>query len=82
MGVLPLQFLSGITRKTLELTGSERVSIDVDETLRPGSMLPVTITYEDGRETQIEVLCRIDTMNELEYYRHGGILQYVLRNLK
>ena len=82
MGVLPLQFQEGTTRKTLGLNGSERVSIIVNDSLKPGSLLTVTIGREDGSEQKIEVLCRIDTTNELEYYRHGGILQYVLRNLK
>lgn len=81
MGVLPLQFLPGTTRKTLGLTGNERISIDVNESLRAGAILKVMIYSDDGREQEIDVLCRIDTANELEYYRHGGILQYVLRNL-
>ena len=82
MGVLPLQFQEGTTRKTLHLTGNERISIAVDESLKPGALLSLTIYRDDGREETIPVLCRIDTMNELEYYRHGGILQYVLRHLK
>ncbi|WP_133129253.1 aconitate hydratase AcnA [Legionella yabuuchiae] len=81
MGVLPLQFMPGTTRKTLDLDGSERISIQVGDDLKPASILPVTITRQDGTEEQVEVLCRIDTANELEYYRNGGILQYVLRNL-
>ncbi|KTD21115.1 aconitate hydratase AcnA [Legionella londiniensis] len=81
MGVLPLQFLPGTTRKTLQLDGSERITIKVTDSLLPAALLPVTIHRQDGSEHQIEVLCRIDTANELEYYRHGGILQYVLRNL-
>lgn len=81
MGVLPLQFEEGTTRKTLQLDGSERISIAVDDSLKAGSSLPVTILHADGRKQHINVLCRIDTANELEYYRHGGILQYVLRNL-
>lgn len=81
MGVLPLQFLDDTTRKTLNLNGSERISIEVDDSLVPAAQIPVTITREDGTEEKIEVLCRIDTANELEYYRNGGILHYVLRNL-
>ncbi len=81
MGVLPLQFEDGTTRKTLGLDGSERISIAVNENLKHGDTLAVTITYAEGREQKIHVLCRIDTANEMEYYRHGGILQYVLRNL-
>jgi len=82
MGVLPLQFLQSTTRNTLNLMGNERISIAVNESLKPGDLLEVTIYREDGLDTKIEALCRIDTMNELEYYRNGGILQYVLRNLK
>ena len=81
MGVLPLQFLPGTTRNTLQLTGSERISITVNDSLTPGAKLSLIISREDGREEQVDVLCRIDTANELEYYRNGGILQYVLRNL-
>ncbi len=81
MGVLPLQFEEGTTRKTLELDGSERITIAVNNDLQAGSKLAVVINRADGREERLNVLCRIDTTNELEYYRHGGILQYVLRNL-
>lgn len=82
MGVMPLQFQSGTTRKTLQLTGSERISIDLNDALKPGELVSVTIIRGDGTEEKIEVLCRIDTANEMEYYRNGGILHYVLRNLK
>lgn len=82
MGVLPLQFKQGVTRKTLNLDGSERISIDVNASLKPREELTMVITRKDGSEETIHVLCRIDTVNELEYYRNGGILQYVLRNLK
>lgn len=81
MGVLPLQFLPGVTRNTLALTGEEQISVELNDSLRPGNLLRVTIHYPNGSEKEIETLCRIDTANELEYYRHGGILQYVLRNL-
>ena len=82
MGVLPLQFEEGTTRKTLKLDGSERISIDVNDHLKPGEKLVMTILRSDGSEEKIHVICRIDTANEVEYYRHGGILQYVLRQLK
>jgi aconitate hydratase len=81
MGVLPLQFTEGMSRKTLDLKGDERISIDVSESLTPGAMVPVTIERADGKTEQIKVLCRIDTADELEYYKNGGILQYVLRNI-
>ncbi|AWN74356.1 aconitate hydratase AcnA [Legionella anisa] len=81
MGVLPLQFCDGMTRKTLNLKGDERVSIDISDSLKPGSMVPVTIERADGQVEKIKALCRIDTADELEYYKNGGILQYVLRNL-
>ena len=81
MGILPLQFQDGTTRETLHLTGRERISIAVNDALKPGDLLEMTITYDDDRKQKIQVLCRIDTTNELEYYRNGGILQYVLRNI-
>lgn len=81
MGVLPLQFRDGMSRKSLELTGEERISIPVDDTLKPGAIVKVRIEYANGQERDIDVLCRIDTANELEYYKNGGILQYVLRNM-
>lgn len=81
MGILPLQFEEGTNRKTLQLDGSEQISIAVDDSLKPGAKLSLTIHRQNGSKEEISVLCRIDTANELEYYRHGGILQYVLRNL-
>ncbi|KTD60137.1 Aconitate hydratase [Legionella sainthelensi] len=81
MGVLPLQFCNDTTRNTLNLKGDERISIDVSDSLKPGSKISVTIERADGQVEQIQTLCRIDTADELEYYKNGGILQYVLRNL-
>ena len=82
MGVLPLQFLEGTDRKTLELTGKEIFDIvGIEDGLSPRSNLGCTITYDDGSKKDIELLCRIDTLDELDYYKHGGILQYVLRNM-
>ncbi|MBA3536176.1 MAG: aconitate hydratase AcnA [Tatlockia sp.] len=81
MGILPLQFQEGTSRKTLKLDGSERISIAVDDSLKPGAKLNLTINRQNGIEEIIQVICRIDTANELEYYRNGGILQFVLRNL-
>jgi aconitate hydratase len=82
MGVLPLQFLEGMNRKTLELTGKEIFDISGIETdLAPRTNLGCTITYEDGSKKDVELLCRIDTLDEIDYYQNGGILQYVLRNM-
>lgn len=82
MGVLPLQFEPGTTRKTLKLTGNERITIPVDDSLTPRTVLSVKVERADGSSFMLPLLCRIDTANELEYYRHGGILHYVLRNMK
>ncbi|HHL3491737.1 TPA: aconitate hydratase AcnA [Legionella pneumophila] len=81
MGILPLQFKDGITRKTLKLDGSERISIEISDKLTPGAIVPVSIQRQDGHIEKIETLCRIDTADELEYYKNGGILQYVLRKI-
>ncbi|MCA1770460.1 MAG: aconitate hydratase AcnA [Halomonas sp.] len=80
MGVVPLQFPEGESRKSLGLTGDETVSIEGLADLTPGGKVKVTVTSDKG-EKKIEALCRIDTANELEYYRHGGILHYVLRKM-
>lgn len=81
MGVLPLQFLNDQSRKTLALVGDERISIPVGADLSPGAALSVSIERANGHKETIQVLCRIDTADELAYYRNGGILQYVLRRL-
>lgn len=82
MGVLPLQFKEGTTRLSLKLNGDEKIEIlGVEENLTPQKELTLKITRDNGKTEEIKVLCRIDTQNELEYYRHGGILQYVLREL-
>ncbi|GHB19956.1 aconitate hydratase AcnA [Salinicola rhizosphaerae] len=80
MGVLPLQFPEGESRETLGLTGDETVSIEGLADLTPGGNVKVTIKSDKG-EKKIDALCRIDTANELEYFRHGGILHYVLRSM-
>lgn len=79
MGILPLQFIDDVTRKTLHLDGSEVINIVLNG-LHPGQKIDVQIKYASGEEKTITTLCRIDTQNELEYYNNGGILQYVLRN--
>ena len=82
MGVLPLQFLEGSDRKTLELKGTEKFDITgIADGLKPRANLGCTITYADGATKDIELLCRIDTLDEIDYYLNGGILQYVLRNM-
>ncbi|MFO0971924.1 MAG: aconitate hydratase AcnA [Phycisphaerae bacterium] len=82
MGVLPLQFKPGQTRESLGLTGHETFDVrGLSDALKPGQALRVTATAADGKRTEFEVSCRIDTPIEVEYYRHGGILQMVLRNL-
>jgi aconitate hydratase len=81
MGVLPLQFLAGTDRKTLQLKGDEHLSIRGLNKLKPRQKLSVLITYADKSQQEIDVICRIDTGNELSYYQHGGILHYVIRNM-
>jgi aconitate hydratase len=81
MGVLPLQFADGFNRKTLGLTGRERISVKgISGALQPSMTMNVDIEYEDGRTQTVPVTSRIDTLNELDYYRNGGILHYVLRS--
>jgi aconitate hydratase len=82
MGVLPLQFKDGTTRQTLGLNGDEVLDITgVADGLRPRKELLLRIRDANGKTREEPVICRIDTLDELEYYRHGGILQYVLRSL-
>ena len=82
MGVLPLQFNSLYNRNALNLVGDERFSITgVSDNLQPQKNVTLKISYPDGQEKEVELLCRIDTLDELEYYRNGGILHYVLRSL-
>ncbi|MBD9631447.1 MULTISPECIES: aconitate hydratase AcnA [Pseudomonadaceae] len=82
MGVLPLQFQDGQDRKALKLTGKEVLSISgLSGELKPHMNLKVTVKREDGSQDSFEVLCRIDTQNEVEYFKAGGILHYVLRSL-
>ncbi len=82
MGILPLQFLENMNRKNLKLDGSELISvIDIEKGLNPSDKIKLEIKYLSGDIKTINTLCRIDTKNELEYYKNGGILQYVLRNM-
>ncbi|CAN5216388.1 aconitate hydratase AcnA [soil metagenome] len=81
MGVLPLQFADGVDRKTLKLDGTESFTIMKVAELRPRQDVTVTLTRADGTVEEFQTRCRIDTVNELEYFLNGGILQYVLRKL-
>jgi aconitate hydratase len=81
MGVLPLQFCAGTDRKTLALDGTETFTIENVAGLRPRQDVTVTLTRADGTRETFQTRCRIDTVNELEYFLNGGILPYVLRNL-
>jgi len=82
MGVLPLQFTEGHNRINLKLIGSELITVlEIQEGINPSDYVYVEIKYASGDSKKIKTLCRIDTKNELEYYKNGGILQYVLRNM-
>ena len=82
MGILPLQFIDNMDRKKLNLIGSELISIiEIEKGINPSDKIKVEIKYVSGEIKKIQTLCRIDTKNELEYYKNGGILQYVLRNM-
>ncbi|GKV68233.1 aconitate hydratase A [Sporosarcina sp. NCCP-2716] len=80
MGVLPLQFINGQSAATLGLTGEEAISVDIAEGVKPRDILKVTATAADGTVTEFEALARFDSEVEIDYYRHGGILQMVLRD--
>jgi aconitate hydratase len=81
MGVLPLQFEDGSTRETLGLHADDCFTIEGLASLAPGQKVEVKVTRANGAHFHFMALCRIDTANELEYYRNGGILHYVLRKL-
>ena len=82
MGILPLQFIDNFNRTNLNLKGSELISVkEIEKGISPSDKVTLEIKYISGEIKKIETLCRIDTKNELEYYRNGGILQYVLRNM-
>ncbi|MDR3518866.1 MAG: aconitate hydratase AcnA [Azospirillaceae bacterium] len=82
MGILPLQFKDGQNRQSLKLTGTEIFDIEgVEAGLKPHQDITVTITREDGTRETITATSRIDTLGEVEYYKNGGVLQYVLRNM-
>ncbi|EHT3695349.1 aconitate hydratase AcnA [Staphylococcus pseudintermedius] len=79
MGVLPLQFKEGESADTLGLDGTETIAVDLDENVQPGQTVKVTVTKEDGTTVEFDVTARFDSNVEIDYYRHGGILQLVLR---
>jgi len=81
MGVLPLVFTGGMDRKSLGLTGEEVLDIDGLASLRPRMELCLVIHRPSGGVDRVPVLCRVDTLDEVEYWRHGGILHYVLRGM-
>ena len=81
MGVLPLTFEEGLSWQSIGLTGAETVTLEGLATLKPRQKIVAQITFADGVTKPVPLICRIDTEDEIHYYRNGGILQYVLRNL-
>jgi len=81
MGVIPFVFAEETSWKELGLKGDELVTIEGLENIRPRATMKAKITYADGQVKEVPLLCRIDTLDELEYFKNGGILQYVLRDL-
>jgi aconitate hydratase len=82
MGIMPMEFEPGVTRKTLGIDGTEVIDVlGLEDGITPGMKIKIVITRADGKSEEITTKCRIDTLDEVEYYRHGGILQYVIRNL-
>ena len=82
MGVLPLQFKDRVTRETLGLKGDETFDVTgISGELNPMQDVAMTVHYADGTSKDVTLLCRLDTMDEVDYYRNGGILHYVLRNM-
>ncbi|MGI6855985.1 aconitate hydratase AcnA [Mesorhizobium sp. 1B3] len=81
MGVIPFVFEEGTSWASLELKGDETVTIDGLETIKPRQKMHATVTFSDGTVKNVPIVCRIDTLDELDYFKNGGILQYVLRDL-
>jgi aconitate hydratase len=82
MGVLPLIFKDGVTRKSLKLDGSEVIDLTgIEDGIKPRMDVQCKITRTDGSSIKVALLCRVDTLDEVDYYLHGGILQYVLRKM-
>jgi aconitate hydratase len=81
MGVLPLTFKEGVDRKSLKIVGDEVIDIEGLDEITPRKDLTLVIHRADGTVDRVPVMCRIDTQDEVAYYQHGGILQYVLRGM-
>jgi aconitate hydratase len=81
MGIVPFTFEEGTSWQTLGLKGDETVSIPGLASVKPRQKMQAEITSSDGKKTLVPILCRIDTLDEIEYFKNGGILHYVLRNL-
>ncbi|KAB2845648.1 MAG: aconitate hydratase, partial [Hyphomicrobiaceae bacterium] len=81
MGVLPFVFEEGTSWKSLGLKGDELVTLKGVAGIKPRAKVTISILMSDGKALEVPLLCRVDTLDELEYYKHGGILHYVLRNL-
>ena len=81
MGVLPLTFKDGVTRQSLKLDGTETIDILGLEALSPRMDLHMIIHRAGGQQETVPLMCRVDTADEVEYYKNGGILQYVLRQM-
>ncbi|MDD3021824.1 MAG: aconitate hydratase, partial [Alphaproteobacteria bacterium] len=82
MGVLPLVFKDGMTRQDLKLNGDETISITgIENGIMPHMDVNLTLTRKNGSTETVKLMCRIDTLDEVEYYKNGGVLNYVLRGL-
>ena len=82
MGILPLEFQSNLNRKKLKLDGTEIFNITgIEKKILPKQKVTCEIIYKNGKKVTISLLCRIDTENEITYYNHGGILNFVLRKI-
>jgi aconitate hydratase len=81
MGVIPYVFEQGTTWQSLGLDGSEKVTLKGLANIKPRQIVEAVIQKSDGSRSVVPLVCRIDTLDEIEYYKNGGILQYVLRSL-
>lgn len=81
MGILALQYKEGSNAETLGLTGKECFTILLEDDVKPRQDIPIIAKKENGEEVRFKVLCRIDTVNEVDYFKAGGILHYVLREM-